>query len=136
MRTWSPGQLLMLAVFLLVPLLNFVLTHWQRRRRKSTRPGTFEPVSPEAPAQATLPRSVQATTGMSGNRPRRETPRAPAEDPSGSPRLKVSARLRPRDARRGVVLMAILGPCRALEPGQAPPAIDARDPAAPSSPTR
>ena len=62
MRTWSPGQLLMLAVFLLVPLLNFVLTLWQRRRRKSTRMGHFEPVSPETPAQETLPRSVQATT--------------------------------------------------------------------------
>jgi hypothetical protein len=34
MRTWSPGQLLLLAVFLLVPLLNFLLALWRRRRRE------------------------------------------------------------------------------------------------------
>jgi hypothetical protein len=135
MRTWSPGQLLLLAVFLLVPLLNLVLTLWRRRPRESTRPGTFEAVTPEAPTHATLPRSLQATPGTSGDRLRRETPRVPAEILPGAPRLKIAARLRPRDARRGVVLMAILGPCRALEPRQAP-VIDARDPAPPSSPAR
>jgi hypothetical protein len=55
----------------------------------------------------------------------------PAEVLPGAPRLKVAARLGPRDARRGVVLMAILGPCRALEP-QLPPVPEARGPAAPS----
>ena len=136
MRTWSPGQLLLLAVFLLVPLLNFLLTLWRRRRRESTRTGPFEPVALQTPAQETRPRSVQAAqVSMSGDRPRRETRRVLAEAPPRAARLKVSARLGPHDARRGVVLMAILGPCRALEPGQASD-IDARDPAAPSSPAR
>jgi hypothetical protein len=130
MRTWSPGQLLLLAVFLLVPLLNLVLTLWRRRRREGTQ--SVEPVVPETPAQETRPRAIQAgRAGVSGDRPRRETPRTPAEVPPGAPRLKVAAGLGPRDARRGVVLMAILGPCRALEP-QAPPVPEARGPAAPS----
>ena len=120
MRTWSPGQVLLLVVFLLVPLLNFLLTLWRRRRRAAGTTGRqLEPVMQEAPAPATPLRSVQAArVRVSGERPRQETPRVPAEVPRGAPRLKVSARLGPRDARRGVVLIAILGPCRALEPRQ------------------
>jgi hypothetical protein len=130
MRTWSPGQLLLVAVFLLLPLVNFLLTLWRRRRREGTRAG--EPVATETPTQETRPRAIQAArAGVSGDRPRRETPRVPAEVLPGAPRLKVAARLGPRDARRGVVLMAILGPCRALEP-QLPPVPEARGPAAPS----
>ena len=133
MRTWSPGQLLLLAVFLLVPLLTFLRTRWRRRRREGTRAGPFEPVAPQTPAQATRPRAIQAArAGVSGDRLRRETPRVPVEVPPSAPRLKVSARLGPRDARRGVVLMAILGPCRALEP-QTPPVPEARGPVAPPS---
>jgi hypothetical protein len=133
MRTWSPAQLLLLAVFLLVPLLNFLLTLWRRRRRAGTRAGQFEPVAPQTPAQETRPRAIQAArAGVSGDRPRRETPRVPTEVPPGAPRLKVAARLGPRDARRGVVLMAILGPCRALEP-QPPSVPEARGPVAPPS---
>jgi hypothetical protein len=121
MRTWSPGQVLLLVVFLLVPLLNLLFTLWRRRRRAGTTGRQLEPVMQEAPAQPTPLRSVQAArVGVSGDRPRRETSRVPAEVPPGAPRLKVSARLGPRDARRGVVLMAILGPCRALEPEQLP----------------
>jgi hypothetical protein len=121
MRRFPPEQLLLLAIFLLVPLLNFLLAMWRRRQREGTRAGSFEPAAPEAPAPATRPGSIAASqAGVSGDRPRRETPRMPAETPPGAPRLKVSARLGPRDARRGVVLMAILGPCRALEPGPPP----------------
>jgi hypothetical protein len=121
-----------LAVFLLVLLLNFLLTLWRRRRREGTRAGQFEPVTPQTPAQETRPRAIQtARAGVSGDRPQRETPRVPVEV-SSAPRLKVSARLGPHDARRGVVLMAILGPCRALEP-QTPPVPEAHGPVAPRS---
>ena len=92
MRTWSPGQLLLLAVFLLVPLLNFLLTLWRRRRRESTRTGHFEPVAPQTPAQETRPRAVQAAqVSMSGDRPRRETRRVLAEAPP-APRASRSRR--------------------------------------------
>ena len=129
MRTWSPAQLLLLAVFLLVPLLNFLLTRWRRRRRASTAVRPLEPRAQEAPAQATRSRAVQlAQIG----RPRRETPGIPIESAPGSRRPTASARLGPRDARRGVILMAILGPCRAFEP-QHPPVPEARGPVAPPS---
>ena len=131
MRTLSPGQLLLLAVFVLVLLLNFLLALWRHGRRESTGARQSEPLTPATPAQATLPRSIQAArVGMSGDRPPRETTRVPADVSPGAPRLKVSASLGPRDARRGVVLMTILGSCRALEPGQSP-VPEARDPAAP-----
>jgi hypothetical protein len=132
MRRLSPEQLVILTIFLLVPLLNFLFTLW-RRRREGARAGQLEPVAPETPAQATLPRSIAAAqAGVSGDRPRREIPRVPAETPPGAPRLEVSARLGPRDARRGVVLMAILGPCRAFEP-QHLPVLEARGPVVPPS---
>jgi hypothetical protein len=128
MRTWSPAQLLLLAVFLLVPLLNFLLTRW-RRRRASPAVRQLEPRAQATPAQATRSRAVQpAQIG----RPRRETPGIPIESAPGSRRLTASARLGPRDARRGVVLMAILGPCRALEPPP-PPVPETRGPVAPPS---
>ena len=86
MRTWSPGQVLLLVVFLLVPLLNFLLTLWRRRRRAAGTTGRqLEPVMQEAPAQATPLRSVQAArVRVSGERPRQETPRVPAEVPRGA----------------------------------------------------
>ncbi|MGH7318605.1 MAG: hypothetical protein ACRELA_03105 [Candidatus Rokuibacteriota bacterium] len=130
MRTLSPEQLLLLlAVFLLVLLLNFLLAVWRRPRRASTAVRQLEPVAQEAPAQATRPRSVQAARI---GRLRRETPGVLIEPAPGSRRLTPSARLGPRDARRGVVLMAILGPCRAFEP-QHPPVPEARGPVAPPS---
>jgi hypothetical protein len=128
MRTWSPAQLLLLAAFLLVPLLNLLLTLWRRRQRDGTRAGPFDPVSPQPPPAL---ETQAGRAGTSGDRPRRDTPRVPAEAPLGAPRLKVAGRLGPRDARRGVVLMTILGPCRALDP-QPPPALEARAPVAPS----
>ena len=93
MRTWSPGQVLLLVVFLLVPLLNFLLTLWRRRRRAAGTTGRqLEPVMQEAPAQATPLRSVQAArVRVSGERPRQETPRVPAEVP-GVPRASRSRR--------------------------------------------
>jgi hypothetical protein len=128
MRTLLPEQLvLLLAVFLLVLLLNVLLAVRRRRRRTGTAVRQLEPRAQEAPAQATRSRSVQAARI---GRPRRELPGIPIESARGSRRLTVSARLGPRDARRGVVLMAILGACRAFEPPH-PPVPEARGPVAP-----
>ena len=121
------------AVFLLLPLLNFLLTLWRRRRRESAPDGPCRARRAADPAQESRPRSVQAAQVTSAAIARAgRLRRVLAEAPPRAARLKVSARLGPPDARRGVVLMAILGPCRALEPGQ-PSVIEARDPAAPSS---
>jgi hypothetical protein len=128
MRTFSPDHLLVLAVFLLVALLNVLVALWRRWQRASPAARPLEPIAPETPAQATPPRSVQA---FPVGRPRRETG-VPVEAAPGSRRRPPSARLGPRDVRRAVVLMAILGPCRALEP-QGPPAPESRDPVAPPS---
>lgn len=130
MRRLSPEQLL-LVVFLVVTLLSVLLRLWHRRRTGGAGADQREPVAPEAPARVTRPRAVQpAPIGGSGNRPRRENPGIPAKAPPGSGRLTASARLDPSAARRAVVLMAILGPCRALEPWQ-PPVLEARGSAGP-----
>jgi hypothetical protein len=74
---------------------------------RRTAPGALPP---HAPAQRATP-SVQR---------RVPPPRSPAGAPEGR---RLRRRIDPSEARRGVVLMTILGPCRGVEP----PAGDASD---------
>jgi hypothetical protein len=131
MRSASPEQLVVLAIFLLLPLLNFLLTLW--RRRRDSRASSLEPApSPPTPmaARATRPLETRQVPG-SDERPRRKASTALVETPAAPRPLRTRARLGPRDARRAVVLMTILGPCRALEPGHL---VESRPPGAVSSP--
>jgi hypothetical protein len=141
MRQISIEQLLFLALFVLVPLINLLL-RWLRARAAERLPGDRtdqqwpEPViaGPEIPGGEVPERRAP---------PRDHPPRLPAEarpvatptEPlpaarSGVPTLASSAapvpaqsarrpRVRPanrREIRRAIVLMTALGPCRALEP--------------------
>ena len=114
MRDLGFGQILLLIVFILVPLIKFVM---QRVRK---------PVESETPADEPVlgtPRRAQAT------------PESPPPTPHAS-RNEVHASQAPtvatllsrgrfskrsllgntRDVRRGIILMTILGPCRAFDP--------------------
>jgi hypothetical protein len=107
--------LVMVALVLLVNLLARVLRRWV----KGDAPRGIEPEVPQVPPPGhRLPPPVQ--------------PRRVREGPQGAPLPRAvplpAARRRarspvgsPRVVRRGIVLMTILGPCRALEP-PAPPA--------------
>jgi hypothetical protein len=132
MRGAPPEQLLLLlVVFLLALLLNVLLGLWRRRQRDSARGGAPESVPHQGSAQATRPPSVEAARIPGhGHRLRREAPGGSAEPSPGSRRRTAPPRLGLPDVRRAVVLMAILGPCRALEPWQ-PPVLDARDSGSP-----
>jgi hypothetical protein len=103
--------LLLLSVFLW--LFNGALPEWLRRRQLEV-PQDVEP--PERPVVVYVPRPQM---------PRPQTPPAvvPRRTPSPTVLPLVATRQRPpvqlgsrQEVRRGLVLMTILGPCRALEP--------------------
>jgi hypothetical protein len=106
------SQLLLPALFLGVLFLTFFLQGWlQRRQREAAREvGPIEP--PVLPRRHTLPPPrVMA---------RRGTP-IPAVAPRRAAHQRAPSRLGSlQDVRRGIVLMSILGPCRALEPPEPP----------------
>lgn len=98
---------LLLFVLLLRPFLPF-LTDWLQKREQQAPPAE----EPEAPPQLS---PALATP----SRPRQDLRRTPV--PTVGPPVATHRRARSRlgslrDVRRGIVLMTILGPCRALEP--------------------
>jgi len=105
------GQILLLLFFIALPLLNFLLQRARKRRH--------HPVPQEKPveqmfyqAQTTLPR---ATPRAAGDRMHGSPARAVAP-PANNPLTKRSLLGTTRDARRGIVIMTLLGPCRAFDP--------------------
>jgi hypothetical protein len=104
-------QLLILALVVLLPLLNF-LAGRVRRRLEEARPPEAVPVAPRAEAR---PRP-----GPPAPPERRPAPRIAApevEPPRRAVRRAAPAAPRSlREVRWGIVLMTVLGPCRALEP--------------------
>ena len=105
------GQILLLLFFIALPLLNFLLQRARKRRH--------HPVPREKPveqmfyqAQTTLPRATPRAAGdrVHGSPARAVTPTA------SNRRNKRSFLGTTRDARRGIVIMTLLGPCRAFDP--------------------
>lgn len=120
-------QILLFAIFLLVPLLR-----WVRRRRGGgapQEPGADEqrslPPPPRMPVPAPLPAPPRARVIVP--RPPQDTvwapPVAPVVAMPARPHSPARARIQLRgqsDVRRAVVLIAVLGPCRANEPSSPP----------------
>jgi hypothetical protein len=104
-----------------VVLANVILP-WLRRRLEAGMPREREPQAPEATRRAkVLPPRPAPAPGRppAPSRPREGPIRAPlpAVAPPAAKRREARwpvASL--RDARRGIVLMTLLGPCRAVEP--------------------
>ena len=105
------GQILLLLFFIALPLLNFLLQRARKRRH--------HPVPQEKPveqmfyqAQTTLPRATPRAAGdrMHGSPARTVIP------PASNRLTKRSLLGTTRDARRGIVIITLLGPCRAFDP--------------------
>jgi hypothetical protein len=114
-RNVSLEQLIVLAVFLLVPLVN-LLARWLRQRGEAPpRPPAEIPHQPE-PVPFRLPPTVRLAEPVTPQREEQVTRPRPAPPPAllrRQPRLRISD---PEDVRYAVMLMAVLGPCRGLEP--------------------
>jgi hypothetical protein len=102
------AQILVVLAFILFPLINWLLQRTQRR---------FETQSPRQPPPQPAPRTfakpppTEITTS-----PRERMPPAKLPETSLSKRhqsIKRSLFRSPRDLRRAIILMTVLGPCRA-----------------------
>jgi hypothetical protein len=107
-------QLLILVVLAFVLLINFaarVLRRWV----KGDVPRGMEPEAPQR-----VPRGPRLPLPVAQPRRVREGPESTPSPVAVAPhagRRRPRSRLRsPREVRRGIVLMTILGPCRAREP--------------------
>jgi hypothetical protein len=114
MENLSFGQVLLLILFILVPLINFVRQRL-RRRVENQIPQQAQMTlarrqAQEAPARAEIP------GGLRQNRLReaQESPFAAA--PSRRSSYRRSFTENKRDVRRGIIMMTILGPCRTFDP--------------------
>jgi len=115
MKTPTFEQIVLLIVFILLPLFNFVMQRIQRRLKQKTL--EKEPV-------AQIRRQAQATPAPPltprASRNRVHGPQAPTISTSTpismSHVTKRSLLGTSRDIRRGMILMTILGPCRTFDP--------------------
>jgi len=134
-----PEQLLFFAAFLLLSLVNVVVRFLRNRARRAREAAEREAAErgearaprmelPEPPPRAQPPRlpvevrRSEAAPGRAAEVAAAPAPRpAPLiSRPAPPPRRPAATPLgRPADLRRTIVLMAVLGPCRALE-GQEP----------------
>jgi hypothetical protein len=112
MRDLGFGQIILLIVFILVPLIKFVM---QRVRRR------LEYQIPEEESVAQIHRQAQAipapppTPRASRNRVRELQAPIVLTPLARSHFTKRSLLGTPRDVRRGIVIMTILGLCRAFD---------------------
>ena len=112
MRDINFGPILVLIIFILIPLANYVLARMRRR---------FEQPSPSRQPTPDMGMRRQAAPAVTpaSPAPRERAQAAPPDRISASSRRRWSKhtlfRTR-RDVRRVFVAMTILGPCRAYDP--------------------
>ena len=110
MRNISFGPILVLIIFILIPLANYVLARMRRR---------YEQPSPSRQPMPDMGMRRQAAPAPASPAPRERTQAAPPDRIIASSRSRWSRntlfRTR-RDVRRVIVAMTILGPCRAYAP--------------------
>jgi hypothetical protein len=109
------GQLLLLIVFILVSLINLLFRR-MRRRFESQPPRQELPRQP-SPRTFAKPPPVELTASVS-ERVRASEMAEPPPRPRRQLRSKTFFGSR-RDLRRAILLMAVLGPCRAVNSADA-----------------
>jgi hypothetical protein len=115
-------QLLLLLLLLFALFLRYILPllgDWRQSREQEGLP-TGKRTTPSRPPvliPVPLPSIPKVPSSRVGKQATARPIVAPAMIPRGHRRLQM---LRRHDARHGIVLMTILGPCRALEAPQPP----------------
>ena len=106
------GQLLILIAFILVPLISTLLERVRRRRFERQAPRQEPPRQP-SPRTFVKPPELKLTAPASERVPAREVGKI-LSPPRRRRRNRINFASR-RDLRRAIILMAVLGPCRAVE---------------------
>jgi hypothetical protein len=112
-------QILVVALLVLVPLLN-ALVRVLRRRLAGPPPPESGPRASETPGHVRrVSSSLGGQRGEAGGLPPSvpPPPLAGVLQPRRRPKLRIGSA---RAARRAIVLMAVFGPCRGLEPLRLP----------------
>jgi hypothetical protein len=108
----APEQLILLALFLIVGLVNFVI-RWLRERQQARPPATpDQSAAPARPPELIVRRAPVATSPEMPTVAPRLTPRRPVPRTRAAMHVSLDNRA---DLRRAIVLMTVLGPPRALE---------------------
>jgi hypothetical protein len=117
MKDLGFGQIILLMiVFILVPLIKFVL---QRVRKPVESETPTDKSAPDTPGRAQATPAPPPTPRASRNRVRESQAPIVLTPLARSHFTKRSLLGTPRDVRRGIILMTILGPCRAFDPPEA-----------------
>ena len=116
MKTVSLEQILLLVVFIALPLLNVLFERVKRHFETKPPEGESWPdIAPEAPEAQAIPQ-LQREPLMSRDRPYEiKAPVVSTSFPGRNLAKKLTLGSR-QEIRRGIVLMAVLGPCRAFDP--------------------
>jgi hypothetical protein len=106
------GQIVILILFILLPLLNLIIrritTHPERRLSEDESRGQVRRRGEPSPRSRPLPRASRALE---------HEIRPPTVTTVSRKRFSKRAIFQTRrDARRGIILMTVLGPCRAFDP--------------------
>jgi hypothetical protein len=112
MRNFSFEPIILLIIFILIPLANYVLERMRRR---------FEPPNPSRQPMPDMgvPRRAAPVPTPTSPAPREQAQPAPPDPilaPSRSRWSRKTLFRTRRDVRRIIVAMTVLGPCRAYDP--------------------
>ena len=110
MRNFSIEPIILLIIFILIPLANYVLERMRRR---------FEPPTRSRQPMPDMGMRRQAAPAPASPAPRARAQAAPPNRilaPSRSRWSRKTLFRTRRDVRRVIVAMTVLGPCRAYDP--------------------
>jgi hypothetical protein len=115
LKNVSVEQVLILFIFVLLPLLNWLLRRLGRRRE---RQAPLPPYRPEVRRQATVSEPDIPPPEPTQLRVQAQEA-APAPAAVRRSRISTSSLFRTKaEMRRAIILMSILGPCRAADPAE------------------
>jgi hypothetical protein len=114
MRNFGAVPIILLILFIVVPIINYILAVKERQRKQrmeSRRLATQPPVEMLIQRAAAPKPAVQSES----THPRTHTPPQRSAEPRSGWSRQALFRSR-RDLRRTIIAMTILGPCRADDP--------------------
>jgi len=114
MRNLGLSQIILVIVFIVVPLIQFVMQRVQRRREDQIPEHKSVSQMRRQPQPARTPPQVSASTTRNQVRGSQEPTVSTRSSTSHVTERSILGAQ--RDVRRGIIIMAVLGPCRAFDP--------------------
>ena len=111
MRNFGVAPIILLILFIVVPIINYILARKERQRKQRME---SRRASAQSPTEALIrrPRAAKPAAPSEPAYPRAYTPPLPGARPRRGWSRQALFRSQ-RDLRRTIIAMTILGPCRA-----------------------